>query len=224
MFIATSKYLQKIKNIADMCKELKINVYIWGKKGVGKTFLAKYIAPNAVINPKTQTINPIIIEDFDKNSNLDIKTPFFIATGGEPLNKDILKKYFSMDIELKPLKDHPQDIDSFIELFKQKAQKELKINKNIKILSPDISENLNSLKKQIYSLYLMPQTTNEAFKLLKNLYENTQEETTYEQELIKFEKALFSAMRVKYKSKLQIANHLKINRVTLTKKMKALDV
>jgi len=224
MFIATSKYLQKIKNIADMCKELKINVYIWGEKGVGKTFLAKYIAPNAVINPKTQTINPVIIEDFDKNPILDIKTPFFIATGSEPLNKDVLKKYFSMDIELKPLKDHPQDIDSFIELFKQKAQKELKINKDIKILSPDISENLNSLKRQIYSLYLMPQTTNEAFKLLKNVYENTHEEITYEQELIKFEKALFSAMRAKYKSKLQIANHLKINRVTLTKKMKALDV
>jgi len=42
MFLSKSKYLQKIKNIADMAKELKLNVYIWGEKGVGKSFLAKY--------------------------------------------------------------------------------------------------------------------------------------------------------------------------------------
>ena len=224
MFLATSEYLKKIKNIADMCKQLKINVYIWGGRGVGKTFLAKYIAPNAVINPKTSTINPVILEDFDKAPLLEFKNNFLIATGSQPLNKDILKKYFTMDIELKPLSEHPEDIEDFIDLFKQQAKEELKINKHINITNPDISENLNSLKRQIYSMYLLPQNKTEIFDILKHYYENTSNPLTYEEELNNFEKTLFSAMRTKYKSKLQIANHLKINRVTLTKKMKALDV
>ena len=222
MFLATSKYLKKIKNIANMCKELKINVYIWGERGVGKTFLAEYIAPNAVKNPKTYTINPVIIEDFDKNP-IEFKSNFLIATGSKPLNKDLLKKYFTMDIELKPLREHPEDIEDFINLFKQQARKELKIDKDITINNPDISENLNSLKRQIYSMYLMPQKKDKLFNLIENFYENL-EEFSYEKEISLFEKALFLAAKTKYKSKLQIAKNLKINRVTLTKKMKALDV
>jgi len=224
MFLATSEYLKKIKNIADMCRQLKINVYIWGEKGVGKTFLAKYIAPNAVTNPKTATINPVILENFDKSPILEFKNNFLIATGSQPLNKDILKKYFTMDIELKPLKEHPEDIEDFIDLFKRQAREELKLNKHISVTNPDISENLNSLKRQIYSMFLLPQQKGEIFEILKHHYENTNEAVTYEEEINNFEKALFSAMKTKYKSKLQIANHLKINRVTLTKKMKALDV
>lgn len=73
-------------------------------------------------------------------------------------------------------------------------------------------------------MFLLPQQKQDIFEILKHYYENTNEDLTYEEELNNFEKTLFSAMRTKYKSKLQIANHLKINRVTLTKKMKALDV
>ena len=222
MFLATSEYLKKIKNIADMCKQLKINVYIWGERGVGKTFLAEYIAPNAVINPKTSTINPVIIEDFDKNP-IFLKSNFLIATGKKPLSADLLKKYFTMDIELKPLREHPEDIEEFINLFKHQAKKELKIEKEITLNNPDISENLNSLKRQIYSMYLMPQKKDKLFNLIENFYENL-EEFSYEKEISLFEKALFLAAKTKYKSKLQIAKNLKINRVTLTKKMKALDV
>ncbi len=222
MFLAKSEYLQKIKRLADMAKELKVNVYIWGERGVGKSFLAKYIAPNAVINPTAPTINPVIIEDFDKNPVLDFKNNFLIATGIEPLNKDLLKRYFTMDIEIKPLKDHPEDIEEFIEYFKQQAKEELKIDKDISIKTPDISENLNSLKKQIYKMYLMPENKDEILNLLYEYY--LKNHSTYEEELNDFEKTLFSAMKARYHSKLKISEKLKINRVTLTKKMKALDV
>jgi DNA-binding NtrC family response regulator len=222
MFLAKSKYLQKIKKIADMCKELKISVYIWGERGVGKSFLAKYIAPNAIINPNSPTINPVIIEDFDKNPTLEFKNNLIIATGSKPLNKELLKRYFTMDIELKPLKDHPEDIDEFIKHFLQKAKEELKIEKNINIVTPDISENLNSLKRQIYKQLLLPTNKKEIYSLLKEAY--LHEHLTYEEELKLFEKSLFEAMRLRYGSKLKISEHLKINRVTLTKKMKALNV
>ena len=222
MFLAKSEYLQKIKNIADMARELNLNVYIWGERGVGKSFLAKYIAPNAIINPKTPTINPVIIEDFDSLNNLPQKSSVIIATGSKPLDKTIFDKYFDLDIELKPLKDHPEDIENFVEYFSEKAKEELKINEKTTIQNPDISENLNSLKRQIYKNLLFSNDKKDILKELENYY--LKEHSTYEEELKDFEKTLFSAMKKRYKSKLKISEHLKINRVTLTKKMKELDV
>jgi len=90
-----------------MAKELKLNVYIWGEKGVGKSFLAKYIAPDAVINPSKPTLNPVILENFDKLINLPEQSSLLIATGSKPLDKTIFEKYFDLDIEIKPLSFHP---------------------------------------------------------------------------------------------------------------------
>ena len=221
MFLAKSSYLQQIKNIADMAKELKLNVYIWGEKGVGKTFLAKYIAPKALINPKNTSSNyPVIIENFDKINSFKTKN-ILIATGEKPLNKEILKKFFDLDIELKPLKEHIEDIEEFINYFINQIQKELKIDKEINIKNPDISENLNSLKRQIFKKALF----NSKDEILEELFEfYLKKNKSYEEELKDFEKTLFMAMREKYKSKLKISEKLSLNRVTLTKKMKALDV
>jgi len=222
MFLAKSEYLKKIKNIADMAKELKLSVYIWGERGVGKSFLAKYIAPDAIINPTTSTINPVIIEDFDKLNTFPQKSSILIATGNKPIDKTIFDKYFDLDIELKPIKEHKEDIDEFINYFTDEAKKELKINKNIKINKPDISENLNSLKTQIYKALLFTDDKEAILDELEKYYIHNH--STYEKELKDFEKTLFRAMKKKYKSKLKISEHLKINRVTLTKKMKELDV
>jgi len=222
MFLAKSEYLKKIKNIADMARELNLNVYIWGEKGVGKSFLAKYIAPNAIINPTTPTINPVIIEDFDKLNNFPQKNSLLIATGTKPIDKTIFDKYFDLDIELKPLNTHPEDINEFINYFLDEAKKELKIEKNINISEPNINENLNSLKQQIYKALLFADDKTSILNELENYYLNNH--STYEEEIKDFEKTLFTAMKKRYKSKLKISEHLKINRVTLTKKMKELDV
>ena len=221
MFLSKSSYLQQIKNIADMAKELKLNVYIWGEKGVGKTFLAKYIAPKALINPKNTSSNyPVIIENFDKINSFKAKN-ILIATGEQLLNKNILKRYFDLDIELKPLKEHPDDIEEFIQYFLKNAKEELKTDKEIKINNPDISENLNSLKRQVFKKALF----NSKEEILEELFEfYLKKHKSYEEELKDFEKTLFMAMKAKYKSKLQISEKLNLNRVTLTKKMKALNV
>ncbi|QCT94177.1 Fis family transcriptional regulator [Caminibacter mediatlanticus TB-2] len=220
MFIAKSEYMQKIKNIADKIKTLKLNVYIWGDVGVGKTFLAKYIAPDGIINPNKDILKPVIIEDFDKKLQI-VNGEFIIATGSKLLNKDIIDRYFTIDIELKPLKERKEEINDFISLFTKEASEILKINKKIKIKNPDISENLNSLKRQVYKKMLLS-SKNEIFDALKEILK--EEHLTYDEEIKTFEKVLFSAMKEIYKSKLKISEKLKMNRVTLTKKMKELNV
>jgi len=221
MFLAKSEYLKKIKNIADMARELNLNVYIWGERGVGKSFLAKYISKNGIINPSSPTNHSVIIENLDINFLKPLYSQL-IATGEKPLDKKISKEYFDLDIELKPLKEHPEDIEYFIEHFTNEAKKELKIEKEIKIINPDISENLNSLKRQIYKTLLFSNDKESILKELENYYLTNH--STYEEEIKDFEKTLFSAMKKRYKSKLKISEKLKINRVTLTKKMKDLDV
>ena len=203
MFLAKSAYLQKIKKIADMAKELKLNIYIYGERGVGKTFLAKYISPKIIEN--------FDIKHFEKNSN------WIVATGTHPI-KD---KLFSAIIELKPLKERPEDVKYFTQFFIKEAQEELKIYQDIEISSPDISENLNSLKRQIYRSLLCTEK-DDILDALFNYY--TKEHKTFEDEIKDFEKTLFKAMKEKYRSKLKISENLQMNRVTLTKKMKALDV
>jgi len=222
MFLAKSDYLQKIKNIADMVKELKLNVFIYGEKGTGKTFLANYIAPNAILNPKTSTLNPIILENLENLENFQNHSDILIGISQKALPKDIIEKYFDLEIELKPLKKHPEDIEAFIEYFTNQAQKDLKIQKDIKINNPDISENLNSLKRQVYKQLLFEDNKEAILEELYNYY--LKHHDTYEKEINDFEKTLFRAMKEQYKSKLKISEELKINRVTLTKKMKALNV
>ena len=190
-----------------MARELNLNVYIWGEKGVGKSFLAKYISPTALINPTISTINPIIIEDFDNLSNLPKNPSLLIATGSKPLDKTIFNKYFDLDIELKPLKEHPEDIKYFIEYFLAQAKKELKIEKNIEIKNPDISENLNSLKRQIYKHLLFDNDKESILKELENYY--LKEHLTYEEELKDFEKTLFRAMKKNINQNLKYQNILK---------------
>ncbi len=145
MFLLTFEYLKKIKNIADMCKQLRINVYIWSEKGVRKSFLAKYIALNVTTNPKVSTANPVILENFYKTPLFEFKNNFVVVTKSI-FKQRFFKKYFAMDIELKPMKNHPEDIEDFVDLFKKQTKEELKINKHINIKNSNTSKNLNSLK------------------------------------------------------------------------------
>jgi len=220
-FIAVSPISKKVHKLALMLKEMDVNVYIYGEEGVGKSFLAKFIAPNAIIyNEKLKDINQeIIIENI---SQIPVNFKRIIATGSTPLFGD-LKEKFTMQIELKPLKDRKEDIPAFIEYFTNKAQQELNIQKTISpIKNP---KNLHTLKQDIYKQLLCSDyDKNDIITILKQFFDkNYTSEDSYNSMLKIFDKALIEVLLKKYKSKLQVANHLKINRHTLTKKVNELE-
>ena len=210
MFIAKSLISQKIYKLAIMLQNMDINVYIYGPNGSGKTFLANFIASN----------DDIIIENIKTIPITQSKR--IIATGNKKLYSD-LEDFFSMQIELKHLKERKEDIKEFINLFINQAQKEFKINK--KITYKYNNENLNELKKNIYKKFLCePKNKKEIINTLKDYFEiNYTENDTYHSMLKIFDKALIEVLLEKYKSKLQVAKHLKINRNTLSKKVKEIE-
>lgn len=226
-FIAKSLASEKIKKVAFMAKEIGLNVYIYGEKGVGKTFLAHYIAPDALIyTPGVKTHNtPVIIENFDTLKSFEFNFERIIATGTTPLTPSLKEKFFTVDIELKPLIEREEEIEAFAEHFLKEAREILKIDSDIKEIRYDISENLNSLKKSIFKQLLLSSFGREDVIMMLKLFFDVHydENSSYDEALLLFDKALIEVLLKKYKSKLQVSKQLKINRATLTKKVKAIE-
>ena len=210
-YIANDPKSKKIKKLALMLRNLDINIYIYGEKGTGKSYLANFIA------------NGEIVENFDALNSLPKLKNRLIAVGSGKINDSLKEKFkISVEIELDPLNRRPLDTEEFIEHFKKEVQRELKIENEPENLSIDLSENLNSLKRSIYSSYICQiRTKDEVIKCLENYFERhyNSEESNYNEELKLFDKAIIGALKKRYKSKVQIAKHLKINRATLSKKM-----
>jgi DNA-binding NtrC family response regulator len=215
-FIASDTKSKKIKKLAIMLKTVDVNVYIYGERGTGKTFLANFISNK----------DSLIIENFDNLKHFpNINNKRIITTGSEKLTQNIKDKFdITIEIELEPLKKREKDLEEFINLFTKQVKRELKIEKDFQI-KIDISENLNSLKNSIYKSALCKiDTKKEIIEILENYFdENYYENSSYNEELKMFDEALIKSMKKKYKSKLQMAKVLKINRATLSKKVDEIE-
>jgi len=209
LFIAESPISKKIYKLATMLKKIDTNLYIYGEKGSGKTFLANFIGGEIIENPNNL--------NYIKNRNRRI-----ILIGENRLYDDLAKQ-FPIQIELKPLKERKEDIPKFIELFFEEIQNNFDINIKLNELNIEYEgENLKELKQKIYKIVLCNNySKNEVIAILKNYFRNNfNENESYFSMLKIFDKALIETLLQKYKSKLQVANRLKINRNTLSKKVK----
>jgi len=206
-FIAEDEKSKKVKKLAIMLKELDVNVYIYGKSGVGKTFLANFIADN----------NDLIIEKFDELKEFIKTDKRIIAVGETSLNENIKAKYdINVEIFLDELKNRPKDTEKFVEYFKKQVKKELKIENEFEVRID--MDNLNSLKRAIYKSALQDNLTKESLiESIEKFFQNN--EMSYEEAIKIFDKGLIQALIKKYPSKLQLSKALKINRATLSKKM-----
>jgi transcriptional regulator of acetoin/glycerol metabolism len=211
-YIANDLKSKKIKKLAIMLRELDINVYIYGNRGVGKSYLASFISGE-------------IIENFDELKTFPPIKNRLIAIGSKPLSQNLKEKFnIQVEIELEDLDKREKDLEEFIHYFKEEVKKELKIDYDFDV-KVDISQNLNSLKRGIYKSALCKiNTKEEIISLLEEWFDNNYtDESSYNQELKIFDEAIIKSMKKKYKSKLQMAKHLKLNRATLSKKVEEIE-
>ena len=236
-FIANSEESKKILNIAHMASGLPVNIMIIGSMGTGKTLLAQQISPEGSIfdakSLEQQIIqNSINLDELQELIITDIqfvlnKEEFLQSLEGKKviataryLIKDI-ETLFAIKIDVSDLKERPEDLEEIIKIYSNEAKSIYDIEDEVDDIDYDLSRNGISLKKSIYKNILIKSLTqNDVEKSLKFfIQKNLREGKEYKELLGLFERPLLRAAKDEFKSQLQMANRLNINRITLRKKL-----
>jgi DNA-binding NtrC family response regulator len=236
-FIANSEESKKVLNIAQMASGLPVNVLILGSIGVGKKLLANQISTTAMVfDAKT------LEHQINHNSiNLDEYSELIVSNLQNVLNKEefleslegkkviattthIVKdveSLFAIKIEISDLKDREEDLEEIIKIYSNEAKSIYDIEDDIDELDYDLSENGISLKKSIYKNILIKSLNKDDIERSLQFFiqKELREDKEYKELLGLFEIPLLKAAKDEFKSQLQMANRLNINRITLRKKL-----
>ncbi len=243
-FIAESEASKNALNMANLASTLPVQVLIFGEVGTGKKILAQVIIPDATIY-KAQELNllinenkinldeieTIIISNIEKINNIKqlieklekhhIKV---VATAEE--EKDSFGEKFAVRIDLVPLSQRKEDLSVLTVSYLFEANRLFDTNVSINDMELDVSKNSISLKESIYRSVLFDSVDKEkVLTLLENfLYKEIDSSSDYKDLLEIFEIPLIRAARRRFKSQLQMAQKLNINRNTLRKKINQYDL
>ena len=240
-YIAKDGISKEILNSAKLLQAVEVNALILGESGVGKKSLAKYILPNSdvyeakdlqkdIIDDIVILQNrAIIIDKIHEITNIDVflkwieenSIRIIAISNTENLNQK-LKDIFSINLEIPALNKREEDTKALVTKFSQEASSilDMPLISQSKLIV-NISNNTHSLRKSIYFSYLF-ETIGEHEILMfleKYISENLHGENSYKELSYIFEVPLLKASTRKYKSQVQVAKHLGLNRITLRKKL-----
>ena len=240
-YIAKDSISKEILNSAKLLQAVEVNALILGGSGVGKKSLAKYILPNSEIyqakflqkdiidDMVALQSRAIIVDKIHEITNIDVflewleenNIRLIAISNTENLNQK-LKDIFSINLEIPELVKREEDTKALVSKFSQEASSilDMPLINNSKLII-NISNNTHSLRKSIYFSYLFE--TIGAHEILmfleKYISENLYGENSYKELSYIFEVPLLKASTKKYKSQVQVAKHLGLNRITLRKKL-----
>ena len=240
-YIAKDGISKEILNSAKLLQAVEVNALILGESGVGKKSLAKYILPNSdvyeakdlqkdIIDDIVILQNrAIIIDKIHEITNIDVflkwieenSIRIIAISNTENLNQK-LKDIFSINLEIPALNKREEDTKALVTKFSQEASSilDMPLISQSKLIV-NISNNTHSLRKSIYFSYLF-ETIGEHEILMfleKYISENLHGENSYKELSYIFEVTLLKSSTRKYKSQVQVAKHLVLNRITLRKKL-----
>lgn len=240
-YIAISKNSKEILNSAHLLQSVQVNALISGEPGVGKKSLSQYIVTKAPIfkaknlqqDISDNIINlqncSVIIDKIENITNVDLFINWVnengirvIATTLKDELNSKLSELFSITIELPPLKEREEDVKALTQKFSKEASITLDLDQIVPSkLMINISNNAHSLRKSIYFSYLFETIgEDEILMFMENyMYANMQGENSYKDFLYLLEVPILKAANKKYKSQVQMAKHLGLNRITLRKKL-----
>jgi len=236
-FIAKSPISKKLLNIAQMSSNLPVNILIVGESGVGKKILASNILPDVPIFDAK-----LLEESFlNKSANIDQYSELIVTNIDRVLNRqEFIEKFinikivattknipsdieqqFAIKIDIPPLKQREEDLEELTKLYIQEAKDIYEIDIDQTDINIDLSNNGISLKKSIFKNTLLKSMNDEDMiqSLEQFITNKLKKQYSYKELLEYFEVPLIIASKKQYKSQLQMANKLKINRITLRKKI-----
>ena len=210
-----------------------------GESGVGKRTLASFILPDASIVDASnfdellvalESSKELIITNIDNSPNLNRLLETIkelqvrvIATARQSLNNELVDDLFSVKFDIPPLREREEDVLFLIEKFIQEAAELFGENRtfNSENFKADLSQNANSLRRQVMINYLLQDIQDsELIEIIENyLYDKLGSNSDYRNFLYLYEVPLIRGGLKKFKSQLQLADKLGLNRNTLRKKI-----
>lgn len=239
-FIAVSEASKKALKTANLLKSLFVNALILGQKGTGKKHLARYILPNAPIVDASsmeelelalQEQNEIIVANVEHSPNINTlvellkaKETKTVLCAKEHFRPEIVDGVCSITIALAPLSERKEDTQEFIKLFWNEAKQLFALDVEMPSFEydADVSQNIISLKRQVYlNAVLNSITEKEIMHLLEKYLDEKlgKENNDYRDFLHIYEVPLINAGIKKFGSQLQLSKALGLNRNTLRKKI-----
>jgi len=238
-FIAQSVASKNALNMATLASTLPVAVLIFGEVGVGKKSLAHVVSHDAISydalefqgmvhegSVKLEDFEILILSDIDRVNNIKqfieklekyhIK---LIATATQ--EKESFGEKFAVRIDLLPLSQREEDLEILSQSYLQVANRLFGTDTKIDDIKMDFSKNSISLRESIYRGVIFDSINEEQVATLLEgfLLKKMDEKSEYKELLEVFEIPLIKASRRKYKSQLQMAGALNINRNTLRKKI-----
>jgi DNA-binding NtrC family response regulator len=238
-FIAISNASKKILKVAHMSSNLPVNVLILGEEGVGKKLLSELVLPDGVIFDAL-TLEELLIHE---KINIDEYSELIVLNIQSVLNKkEFMEKLtgvkvvatanyisgeieasFAIKIDIPPLNERKDDLDELINIYTLEAKEIYDIKENIKLDNKnlDLTTNGKSLKKSIYkSMFMRSLSDDEMMESFEYFVARRLKEKKDYRDLLKyFEIPLLKSAKKEFKSQLQMATNLNINRITLRKKL-----
>ena len=238
-FIAESEVSKNALNMANLVSTLPVQVLIFGEVGTGKKTLARVVASDATIYQAQKLnllinenrinldeIETIIISNIEKINNVKQliekleKHHIKVVVTAED-EKDSFGEKFAVRIDLVSLQERKEDLKALSISYLLEANRLFDTDIFIDDVELDVSKNSISLKESIYRSVLFNSADKEKVLILleKFLYKEMQSRCDYKDLLEIFEIPLIKAARGRFKSQLQMAQKLNINRNTLRKKI-----
>ena len=224
---------------ATLLKTLSVNSLIMGEVGVGKKSLAQYILPNASVIDASdfdellatlESAREIVVTNLENSPN--IKKVFdiissrnirVVATAKSAYYNESVDKLFSIKFEIPPLSQRLEDVEELVLKFTKEASNLFHMNEefNMKHFEPDLSQNSNSLRRQVMIGYLLQDIQDsELMDIIQNyLVDKLGSNNDYKNFLHLYEVPLIRAGLGRFKSQLQLSDKLGLNRNTLRKKI-----
>jgi len=238
-YITASASSAEAFKTATLLKTLSVNSLITGEVGVGKKSLAQYILPDAAtidasnldeLLTTLQSVNQVIITNLENSPNInkilnlvDSKNIRVIATAKSSYYHEAIDKLFSIKFDIPPLEQRKEDIKELIQKFTKEASHMFSITYdfNLDSFTPDLSQNANSLRRQVMISYLLQDIKeSELIGIIEAyLVDKLGSNNDYKNFLHIYEVPLIKAGLHRFKSQLQLSDKLGLNRNTLRKKI-----
>lgn len=239
-FITASEASKEAFKTASLLKTLTVNSLILGEDGVGKQSLAHYILPDAPVMDASdfdellltlQSSHKVVILNLHNAPNLKTildliqkNSNHIVATAKDFILDDSIEELFSIKFSIPPLSQRLEDVTFLIQRFTNEASQLFGGDLNSfdkKKIIPDLSHNANSLRRQVMVNYLLQDIGDiELMRIMEDyLCKKLGSNNDYKNFLYLYEVPLIKAGLHMFKSQLQLADKLGLNRNTLRKKI-----